>query len=523
MKFGLEAKVGIFVVLSLLLIGYMTTKVGDISFGPEKGVTVTAYLANASGLQKDSIVKFKGVEVGKIKDIKLEDSRVAVDILLYKGASIPANIRAVVRQEGFLGEKFLELELKGSESASTLESGAVITDTKEYYEMDQLTSKLVAISDDISILVKSLNEVFASQAGKENLSKTIENVRYSTESLRAILAENEKKINRIVQNVEEITASINKITISNQENVNELIANLTEVSMVLKSQTPGIAEKVSNITGNIDEFVAGSKDDLAETVKNMKTVTAKLEKSVDNINEITDKINKGDGTVSTLINDNETAQDLKDAVKGVKKMVTAYDRFKIYLSFSGERNLETDENKGYFKVKIQPRENKYYLLGIASTEDGREYVTTTRHSFSGDVPYYVDGGAGTGSQTYTEKETKRKEDSLTFIAQYAQRFFNKVDLRIGIMESAVGVGADYYPFENDKLQVSFDAFDFSDSYYDPHLKASLQYNITKNLFLNVGYDDFLNKETRGAFIGGGIIFLDDDIKYLLGRIPVPSN
>jgi len=55
------------------------------------------------------------------------------------------------------------------------------------------------------------------------------------------------------------------------------------------------------------------------------------------------------------------------------------------------------------------------------------------------------------------------------------------------------------------------------------LKAKVQYYLTKNLFVNVGYDDFLNEETRSAFIGGGLRFLDDDIKYLFGKIPVPIN
>jgi len=526
MKFGLEAKVGVFVVLALILIGYMTTKVGDISFGKQKGNIIKAYLNNASGLEKDAIVKFKGVDVGFIKDIKLEDSKVALDLVIKEGILLPANLRVAVRSSGFLGEKFLELEQIGEGTdSSTLKDGAIITNSKESVDFDQLSAKLGEISDEVNKLVKSLNEVFSSKQGKENLSKTLENVRYSTDSLKHILEENQMKINSIVNNVEQITDSINKMTMANQSNINELIANLTEVSKVLKSQTPEIAQKVNNIAGNVDNLVTGSKDDLSDTIKNMKTVTAKLEKSVDNINEITDKINKGDGTIGTLLNDNETAKDVKETVKGLKNMVTQFDRFKFYLSFSGEKMWDTGESKGYFKLKVQPRKNKYYLLGLATSTKGKAYVTNTTYNYSGDLPYYIEGPSSSTNTSYSVRETKRKENSLTFIAQYVQRFYDKVDLRIGLMESEFGLGADYFPFDDEKIQISLDAYDFSDSNSDrkPHLKTGLYYNFTKNLYLNVGYDDFLNDDTKSGFVGAGLIFLDDDLKYLFGKIPLPTN
>jgi phospholipid/cholesterol/gamma-HCH transport system substrate-binding protein len=381
------------------------------------------------------------------------------------------------------------------------------------------------IADQVNILVKSLNDVFSSQEGKENMTKTLENVIYSTESLKTILEENQKKINTIVNNVEQITDTISKMTIANQSNINELIAYLTEVSKVLKSQTPEIANKVNNITGNIDNLIADSKGDLKETVKNMKTVTAKLEKSVDNINAITDKINKGDGTIGTLLNDNETAKDVKETVKGLKNMVTQFDRFKFYLSFSGEKMWDTGETKGYFKVKVQPRKDKYYLLGLATSTGGKEYITNTNYTYTGDLPYYIDGNTGSTYSNYSVKEVKRKENSLTFIAQYVQRFYDRLDLRIGLMESEFGLGADYFPFDDEKLQFSLDAYDFSDSNTDrkPHMKTSLYYNFTKNLYLNVGYDDFLNSDTKSGFIGAGLIFLDEDLKYLFGKVPLPTN
>ncbi|BAI80590.1 ABC transporter, substrate-binding protein [Deferribacter desulfuricans SSM1] len=526
MRFTLEAKVGIFVVIGLLLLGYMTTKVEDLKLGKSDGYEIIAYLNDASGLVKDSYVKYRGVEVGKVKDIRLKENHVEVVLLIDKQYKLPSNVAAIVRSSGFLGEKYLELQTVGKETEGYLTTGSEIKNYKSSADFDELQNKFSEIADDIKAITASLKEVIASDNGKADMKMTLQNIRYSTEYIRQMLEENQKRINQIVKNIEAITASIKNVTEANQENVNQLITNLKEVSETLKNQTPQIAKKINNITTNIDDLVGNSKGDLRETISNIKVVTAKLEKTVDNLNDITDKINKGKGTVGTLINDNETAKDVKDTIKGLKNLVTTYDRFKFYLSFSGEKMWDTGESKGYFKLKIQPRKNKYYLLGLATSDQGKSTTTVTDYNYSGNVPYYIDGGTGSGT-SYREVKTSRTKDSLTFIAQYVQRFYDQLDLRIGIMESEFGVGADYFPFKDEKLQLSMDAYDFSDSDTDrkPHLKAKLQYNLTKNLFLNVGYDDFLNDDTKSGFIGGGIMFLDEDLKYLFGKIPtsVPGN
>lgn len=526
MKLGLEAKVGFFVIVSLIVLGYMTTKVGDFNFGKDKGYSIKAVLNNASGLNTDAPVKFKGVNVGKVKNISLENGKVVAEMLIEDKYKIPAKVRVIVRSSGFLGEKYAELEELPDQTGEYLAAGSIVKDTKDVTDFDQLGNKLGDIADDIKAITASLRDVLATTEGKENMKITLDNIRQTTDVLKNIMAYNEARINAVIKNIEAITVVVKNMATDNQENINQLLANLKDVSQTLKEQTPQIAGKVNSITGNIDDLVTGSKGNLEDSIKNIKTVTAKLEKTVDNINSITDKINKGEGTIGKLVNDNQTVDNINETLKGVRNLFTKMDEFKFYLNFEGEKLMDTGETKGYFKLKIQPKPDKYYLLGLASNPDGKS--TTTYTTWSGTSPY----GSTSSGGTYVE--TKRKENSITFIAQYAKRFMDMVDLRIGLMESEFGVGADYFPFNKgknaekykDKFVVSFDAYDFStkSSPRDPHLKVKGQYNFTKNLYVNAGYDDFLNKDTRSTFVGAGLIFLDDDLKYLLGKIPsLPGN
>ncbi|HSL92343.1 MAG TPA: hypothetical protein VK863_06820, partial [Candidatus Limnocylindrales bacterium] len=71
--------------------------------------------------------------------------------------------------------------------------------------------------------------------------------------------------------------------------------------------------------------------------------------------------------------------------------------------------------------------------------------------------------------------------------------------------------------------VGLDAFDFGRTRGQrPHLKAYGNYDIVKNLFITGGVDDILNSENnlRTFFIGFGIKFADEDLKTLLGAVPI---
>ncbi|TYB33066.1 MAG: MCE family protein [Flexistipes sinusarabici] len=518
MKFGLEAKVGIFVITVFLMLGYMTTKVSDFSFYKSSGYVVTYQLPSASGVTKDASVKFRGVTVGKVEDISLNNGNVNVKLRIESKYKIPDNVQLTVRSSGFLGEKYVELQTTKETSKGYLADGEVLKDYKSGTDIDELTSQLGEIAGDVKAITSALKEVLASTEGKNNMKATLKNVRVTTEMMREMIKNNQERTNNIVANVENLTSTLKNITVSNQQNINELIANLKSFSEELNRQTPVIAEKINRIAGNLDEIVGGSKNDLKDTISNMRTVTAKLEKTVDNVNEITDKINKGEGTVGTLINDNETAKNVKETIKGLKKMVNQYEKFQLDLEFAGEQMLDTGESKGYFKAKISPSDEKYYLLGLASSEQGTTTTTVSSHTYD-NPPDHI-------GHDYTEREVEREEDSITFIAQYAhEMFYDDLFLRLGIMESEFGVGLDYSILEDDSLIAYFDAYDFSDDENDrdPHLKAKLRYKFGDYFFVDGGYDDMMNSDTGSFFVGGGLSFTDNDLKYLLGKVPFPAQ
>jgi hypothetical protein len=84
-----------------------------------------------------------------------------------------------------------------------------------------------------------------------------------------------------------------------------------------------------------------------------------------------------------------------------------------------------------------------------------------------------------------------------------------------MIENRGGVGLDYH---RGPLGVEFSAYDFrTDSAQRPHLKVLGSVNVTKNLYVLSGVDNFISKQqSPDWFVGGGIRLIDNDIKSLLG-------
>ena len=92
------------------------------------------------------------------------------------------------------------------------------------------------------------------------------------------------------------------------------------------------------------------------------------------------------------------------------------------------------------------------------------------------------------------------------------------------MESTGGIGGEYYMFD-DKIKFSVDAWNFASKEpgnENSHMKTTLTYLLNKVIFLNAGYDNFLNAERKSAFVGAGLRFDDEDLKYLIGSVPIPK-
>jgi phospholipid/cholesterol/gamma-HCH transport system substrate-binding protein len=160
-----------------------------------------------------------------------------------------------------------------------------------------------------------------------------------------------------------------------------------------------------------------------------------------------------------------------------------------------------------------PERNRFYNIELADDPRGRKREK---------VNIETKTNPATGqSETVITETTKYDRDYV--ISAQAGWALDDLSVRIGMFDSTGGVGADYQL--GDRLRVTGEAFDFGGKNDNkPHLRLLGEYVFRKEtprtpqLFVRTGVENPLNDT---AFIfGGGIRWRDEDLKYLMGSIPL---
>ncbi|MBN1365131.1 MAG: outer membrane lipid asymmetry maintenance protein MlaD [Syntrophaceae bacterium] len=140
-KYKMEAVVGIFVFLGLLCIGYMTVKLGNVSFLEDDSYPIEAKFLSVTGLRIDSSVKALGIEVGKVKKITMdqESQKAVVKMRIKKGVKIYDDAIASIKTEGLMGDKYVSIDLGGG--GSLIEANGTIVETQAPLDIEGLISK----------------------------------------------------------------------------------------------------------------------------------------------------------------------------------------------------------------------------------------------------------------------------------------------------------------------------------------------------------------------------------------------
>jgi phospholipid/cholesterol/gamma-HCH transport system substrate-binding protein len=412
---------------------------------------------------------------------------------------------ASIQTQGLLGEKYVEI-LPGKRVDQMLPPGGRIANTQPPLNLEEIVRKVSLIADDVKRFTETLSGTFGTEEGKEALTEILRNVREASVVLRNVAGANEERLNRILANVDQLSGDLKDISSANKEDVRVIIANLREFSRTLKEEAPDLARKLETMGEQVGGMVAENRENLKEGIANFREASAKLDNTLSSAEKVMAKIERGEGTLGKLVSDNTTIGSLNDTLEGISRYVRKGENLKTFLDYRLEYQTGPSEYKHYANVRLQPAADKYYLLGIV--DDPRGKLDTN------DTTTTVDG-------VTTVTHTESFSNDLKFSALVAKRF-SGLTIKGGIMESTGGFGADYEVLKN-RLTVGVDAFDFGRKKgQNPHLKAYGNYDIVKNLFITGGVDDILNSENnlRTFFFGFGIKFADEDLKTLLGAVPI---
>lgn len=141
-KFDLELVVGVFVLIGILCLGYLSIKLGRLEVFGERRYTVYAKFEKAGGIKPGAVVEIAGVDVGKVKSIKLkEDYQALVELTIYKDVRLQEDAIASIKTKGLIGEKYVQITPGGSDKI--IPDGGKIRETESALDIEELISKYV--------------------------------------------------------------------------------------------------------------------------------------------------------------------------------------------------------------------------------------------------------------------------------------------------------------------------------------------------------------------------------------------
>ncbi|MBI5178128.1 MAG: MCE family protein [Nitrospinae bacterium] len=508
-----EAKLGVFIIAGFAVLFWLTFSIGGKKLFSVTGKkSFIVYFKTITGVTEKSDVRMAGVKIGEVKKVELENYRAKVTVGLHGDYDVPDDSVATVQGKGLLGEKFIEI--RPGFSPTYVSNGGVLANSIPPSNIDDMVAKLSAALDDIKTVTNSLSESFGSEEGKQGLKSIISNLSNLSKDLNDVVGGNKEKLTQIITNVDKATAVLQLILTENRENLRGSISNLNSMSKSFAEKAPDLLEHLDQAASGIRDMVSDNRTNLKDSMSNikeasgnfngvlvenrenfkvamanLKTSSEKLDEIMASVKKITAKIEKGEGTIGKLVQEEEVYNGLNETLEGAKNLTKQTGAMKVGIGARAEYQSEMQQSKSYFSIRVKPREDKYYMIEVS--EDVRRNL-------------------GTGPRNTL--------NSLLYSFYIAKRFGN-VTIKGGLMESSGGVGLDLHGWE-DKLMLTADVFNFSG--YDnnaksPQVKVTAKYFPQKYLFLYVGGDELANKYYRTFFGGIGIMADEEDFKFFMAR------
>ena len=133
--------VGIFVILGIVALAYLSIQLGQISFLGGRGYAVTVDFPSVGGLKAGSAVEIAGVEIGRVESIGLADYQARVTLRVRSGIKLQEDVIASIKTKGLIGEKYIRISPGGSEKI--IPPNGRIREVEAPVDFEELLSKYI--------------------------------------------------------------------------------------------------------------------------------------------------------------------------------------------------------------------------------------------------------------------------------------------------------------------------------------------------------------------------------------------
>lgn len=307
-------RAGILITVALATLGFAVLSIGRGARWLNGTELLRVHFSRVNGLQESAPVMLSGVKIGGVDSIRFPADPTANFVVVYLSIArnamprVHADSLAQIESAGLLGDKYLQLT-RGTPGSPSIQPGALLASRNpvDYQSLFQakgtgdLVSNVLAISSSARMLLEEINQ------GHGLLNQLIRNPGSGEES--RIL----DTLNRTLDHADRTTAQLDDIVtrvnrgqgllgamLSDRTDGRSVVGNITAAAAAMRTT----AIRLDHLTARLDR-ANGAVPRLVEDQAYANQVLGNLRRSSDDMRQILDKINDGQGTLGKLINNPE--------------------------------------------------------------------------------------------------------------------------------------------------------------------------------------------------------------------------
>ena len=314
-KIRKEIKVGfIFVVATAILIwGLMYLKGLELLKTSRKFYAV---YDQVNGLVAANPISIKGLKVGQVKKLYFDPQnpkKIIVELYVLGDYPIAKNSSARIFSSSLLGSPEVEI-VPGDSQVMAVSGDTLLSSTeatlgqevnKQLLPLKTKAENLISSIDSIAIIVQEvLNKNTRDNlvGAIEHVKQSLANIAHTTQNLDTLMTSQRNNLAKIIKNVESISSNLNR----NNDKITNILTNFSNLS-----------------------------DSLAQT--NIPQTIAQVNKAISDLDVMLVKINKGEGSVGQLLNNEQlynevekAARDLNLLLEDIKKNPSKYVKVSVF-------------------------------------------------------------------------------------------------------------------------------------------------------------------------------------------------
>ena len=302
MKIRREAKLALTALAAVFILIWGINFLKGSSLFESKSTFYGVY-DSVEGLKVSSGVIYRGYQVGQVISIQFTGERfdrVLVKFSVDKGLELPSNTLAMIQSADLMGSKVVALvpgdshvfAVSGDTLRSQVERGLMEQVSQQMLPLKQKAERLLGSLDSVMLIVHGLIK----EETKKNLSnsfgsidRTLRNLEGASGNLDTLIQGESARISSILQDVNSITGNLR----NNNEEISNILGNVSAISDSLRQAS------------------------LHQTLMSLDYILATTD-------SIMNKINRGEGTIGALLNDNDLYYNLNQVSENLNRLLVEF-------------------------------------------------------------------------------------------------------------------------------------------------------------------------------------------------------